>query len=161
MRDKRLYNVWACMKQRCQNPKHTAARWYYEKGIRVCDEWQSFKKFEKWALSNGYADDLTIDRIDSEKNYEPSNCRWVSRSENARGATHVSAKGRREIKPTGNYEIVYKVTNFFEVVEERGYSYRRAIQRLDEVRTNEKNSEGYYFKRKIDKNKEVGTIYFL
>lgn len=64
-RDKWLYNIWACMKQRCNNPKHTAAAWYHDKGIRVCEEWSdNFHAFQTWALANGYADDLTIDRID-------------------------------------------------------------------------------------------------
>lgn len=80
--NKRLYNIWACMKQRCNNPKHTAAAWYHDKGIRVCDEWLEYKTFEKWALENGYSDDLTIDRVDSGKNYEPSNCRWITIEEN-------------------------------------------------------------------------------
>ena len=83
----RLYNIWGCMKQRCNNPKHTAAAWYHDKGIRVCDEWNTnFKSFETWALCNGYADDLSIDRIDSDKNYCPENCRWIPIAENRRRA---------------------------------------------------------------------------
>lgn len=160
MRNKRLYNIWACMKQRCQNPKHTAAPWYYDKGIQVCSEWQTFEKFEKWALSNGYTDNLTIDRIDSQGNYEPSNCRWIPLRENLSRAICAPAKGKKEIKLTGNYEIVYRVIGLFEVVEERGYSYRMAIQRLRELEVNKKGS-GIYSKRKIDRSKEVGKVYFI
>lgn len=61
----------------------------------------------------------------------------------------------------GDYEIVYRVMGLFEVVEERGYSYRRAIQRLNELEKNVQRRRGYYIKRKIDKNKELGKTYFL
>lgn len=81
-KNKRLYNIWSCMKQRCNNPNNTAARWYHNKGIRVCKEWFSYDCFQEWALSNGYRDDLTIDRIDSDKNYCPENCQWIPLKEN-------------------------------------------------------------------------------
>lgn len=82
-KDKRLYNIWSCMRQRCNNPNHTAARWYHDKGIRVCPEWEhDFFAFQSWALEHGYENPLTIDRIDSDKGYSPDNCRWITRSEN-------------------------------------------------------------------------------
>lgn len=82
-KDKRLHNIWSCMRQRCNNPNHTAARWYHDKGIRVCPEWEhDFFAFQSWALEHGYENPLTIDRIDSDKGYSPDNCRWITRSEN-------------------------------------------------------------------------------
>lgn len=81
----RLYNVWRMMKQRCNNPKATRYKSYGGKGIRVCQEWEhNFAAFKTWAEANGYNDTLTIDRIDPMKNYEPNNCRWVTRAENNR-----------------------------------------------------------------------------
>lgn len=75
---KRLHNIWHGMKQRCNNPHATGYCYYGEKGIKVCKEWSAFLPFAKWALANGYTNSLSIDRIDSNKDYEPSNCRWVT-----------------------------------------------------------------------------------
>lgn len=97
MNNKRLYNIWACMKQRCNNPKHTAARWYHDRGIRVCQEWNdSFDAFESWSTQNGYADDLTIDRINPDGNYDPNNCRWVTLKENVHRARKPNAVTSRK-----------------------------------------------------------------
>ena len=71
------------MKTRCYNPSSNKYHAYGARGIKVCDEWKnSFKKFKEWALSNGYGDNLTIDRINNDGNYEPSNCRWVTNKQN-------------------------------------------------------------------------------
>ena len=89
---KRLKNIWYGMKRRCSHPSasdyiYGIADFYYLKGIRVCDEWSgSFDAFYAWAISHGYRDGLTIDRIDSDGDYTPSNCQWVTRSENCKKA---------------------------------------------------------------------------
>ena len=80
----RLYNVWSNMRQRCSNPKDAYWHVYGGKGVRVCDEWQDFETFRAWAQSHGFQSLLTIDRLDANSNYEPSNCEWVTRSENSR-----------------------------------------------------------------------------
>ncbi len=82
-----LYTCWQNMKARCSNPNLKVYRWYGAKGVKVCDEWLSYPVFKEWALSHGYQDTLTIERIDPNGNYEPSNCEWITQSENARRST--------------------------------------------------------------------------
>ena len=84
-RHTKLYGVWSTMKSRCNNPNNKSFKRYGDKGIKVCDEWvTSFKSFYDWALTAGYKDGLTIDRIDNSKGYNPDNCRWVTSSEQNR-----------------------------------------------------------------------------
>lgn len=77
----RVYAIWTNMKTRCLNSKNRAYRWYGAIGVRICPEWMDFKRFLEWALTSGYQDTLTIDRINPFGNYEPSNCRWIPKSE--------------------------------------------------------------------------------
>lgn len=80
----RLYVIWEGMKNRCYVPSCTTYHNYGKRGITVCEEWRnSFRAFREWALSNGYRDDLSIDRINVNGNYEPSNCRWATTKEQA------------------------------------------------------------------------------
>lgn len=78
----RTYSIWKHMKQRCYNSKSTNYKDYGARGIKICDEWKnSFESFHEWAIENGYSDDLTIDRINVNGDYEPNNCRWATEKE--------------------------------------------------------------------------------
>lgn len=80
----RLYRIWRCMKFRCYQKTHPAYKRYSSKNIIVCDEWKNdYLQFREWALNSGYKDNLCLDRIDNDGNYNPSNCRWATRIQNA------------------------------------------------------------------------------
>lgn len=85
---KRLHNIWGNMKTRCRKPKSKDFIRYGAKGVNICDEWCKFINFYNWALENGYTEELTIDRKDSNGNYCPENCEWVTKTYNSRKTSH-------------------------------------------------------------------------
>lgn len=95
--DSRLHHIWMCMKSRCNYQKNKRFKDYGERGVVVCEAWSdSFESFRDWALSNGYRDDLTLDRIDVNGDYSPENCRWASvyvQANNKRNNRRISVGG--------------------------------------------------------------------
>lgn len=86
----RLYRIYHNMKSRCLNENVPCYGYYGGKGIGICSEWlNSFTSFYEWALCNGYADDLTLERIDVSSDYSPSNCRWIPMVEQAKNKTRT------------------------------------------------------------------------
>lgn len=93
---KSLYNAWLNMKTRCNNPNFIEYERYGGRGIKYCSEWEFFDNFMDWALKNGYQEikdingrtKLSLDRINNDGNYEPSNCRWATRIEQARNKSN-------------------------------------------------------------------------
>lgn len=93
----RLYSIWSNMKTRCYDKSNKTYEKYGARGIRVCDEWlNSYEAFKAWAVSNGYDESLSIDRIDVNGDYCPQNCRWVDavvQANNRTNTLYVSAHG--------------------------------------------------------------------
>ena len=84
-----LYMVWKTMRQRCYNPKQHDYKWYGAKGVTVCEAWNDYATFRKWAFENGYKAGLTIDRIDFNREYSPDNCRWITIQEQQKNKSNV------------------------------------------------------------------------
>lgn len=100
--DTRIYSIWKDMRRRCNNPKRRNYKDYGGRGISVCDEWDSFLEFYNWSIENGYEDYLSIDRIDSNGNYNPENCRWANSSQQ-----NSNTRKNKSFKATSPEGIVF------------------------------------------------------
>ena len=118
------------MKCRCYRNKETAYKYYGDRGIIVCDEWlNDFQAFYDWAMANGYDDTLTIDRIDVNGNYEPSNCRWVSRKvqmNNTRRNHLITYNGKTQTIAQWAEELNIKQNTLLYRIR-RGWSIEKAL----------------------------------
>lgn len=140
----KLYIAWSRMKSRCYNigdPHHY--KYYISKGIVVCDEWHLYENFEKWAMSNGYDEGLTIERIDPTKSYSPENCCWIeSKFQNRNRTNSVAITINGETKTFGEWQSLTGVKeSTIRMRMKRGYfgedliykgTLRRKIEKLDD-----------------------------
>lgn len=116
----RLFHIWNAMRNRCGNSASPNYYLYGGRGIKVCDEWKSsFVPFYEWAITHGYADNLSIDRIDVNGNYEPSNCRWATVIQQAR-----NKRNTRLVEYHGEKKML------IEWAEILGLNYRRIVSRI-------------------------------
>ena len=96
----RLYRILHHVKDRCYRTKNKDYQHYGDRGIKVCQEWlDDFMSFYNWAINNGYQENLTIDRIDVNGNYEPDNCRWVdqkTQTNNKRNSVYLTYEGKTQ-----------------------------------------------------------------
>lgn len=126
----RLYKAWQSMKMRCTNPNNHNYENYGGRGIKLCEEWREFTPFKEWALNNGYDDTLTIDRIDVNGNYEPSNCRWTTiavQNNNKRNNRFVTYNGRTQTVSQWAEELNINRDTIYTRLN-RGWSEERALQ---------------------------------
>lgn len=109
----RLYRIYYAMRQRCYNLKYSRYFDYGGRGIKICDEWKNdFMNFYNWAMENGYRDGLTIDRIDVNGNYEPNNCRWITKEAqqgNTRKSRFIEYNGEK--KTLAEWSRIIKVSS--------------------------------------------------
>lgn len=120
----RLYGIWRDMKSRCHNPKSPKHKVYFDRNITVCDEWANdFEIFYYWAINNGYSEELTIDRIDNEKGYQPDNCRWTTQLEQQR-----NKRNNHNIHYNGE---THCLTEWCELL---GLNYRKTKSRINNLK---------------------------
>lgn len=122
-RSTRLYSIHANMKQRCYNPKNKRYKNYGGRGIIICPEWlgnNGFENFYNWAVHNGYKENLTIDRINNNGNYEPLNCRWANSKE-------------QRLNTTNNHKLTYngKTLTAYEWSKITGINYKCILSRIN------------------------------
>lgn len=131
-----LYNRYMKMKARCYNKKNTHYKYYGGKGVKICDEWlgeNGFLAFEKWSLENGYSPELSIDRINVNGDYEPSNCRWTTSKVQSNNTTY------NRVYIIDNQKLTLK-----QISEKFNIPYARLHKRV--------HSYGYTIEQAIEKN---------
>ena len=140
----RLNRIYSNMKSRCYNPKKEHYENYGGRGISVCEEWLNtkhaegfrhcsigFQAFRKWALENGYAENLSLDRIDTNGNYEPSNCRWVTQKEqcnNTRTNVMLTYKGQAKTINQWCEELGMNTRQVWNRIFRLGWSVEKALE---------------------------------
>lgn len=117
--DRGLQHRWRTMMGRCYKPNFISYPNYGGRGIGVCDDWHDYDTFAEWAYNNGYKSKLHIDRIDTNGNYEPNNCRFVTRKEN-----------NRNRRITLKYEYNGEIKSLGEICEENNARYKTVWQRM-------------------------------
>lgn len=115
----RIWSIWVNMKDRCERKSNKSFMYYGGKGIKVCDEWKKdFKSFYNWSMLNGYTDELTIDRINCQGDYEPNNCRWETMKKQVRN---------RSITKKAKYKGT--IISIGEIAELEGINYQKAYEK--------------------------------
>ena len=129
----RLYRIWLNMKQRCNNPNNKDYAHYGNRGIKVCTEWEnSFDSFRDWAIENGYAAELTLDRKNNDRGYCPDNCRWATRKEQVNNRSNNLTFTYKGITHTlVEWSEIYGINSstLHDRVMRLGYSFEEAISK--------------------------------
>lgn len=151
-----LYRRWINMRSRCNNSNSTKYHLYGGKGIKVCAEWENnFLSFYNWSIKNGYKKGLTLDRINGNDNYKPSNCRWVTYKIQSRNTTQ-----NHMLTYNGQTKCIYEWAEYLGISKKmlserirRGWSIERALN------TPNVKKNGYNFGKYIQKYKRGDIPY--
>lgn len=126
----RLYRIWSGMKNRCSNSNLREYPQYGGRGITICDEWMAFEEFYSWAKQSGYRDDLTIERVDVNGNYEPANCKWIPLGKQALNRTNtlfVTFKGKKRALKGLCRELRLSYPMVFNRIKYLGWTTEKAL----------------------------------
>ena len=139
-----IYRAYICMKDRCLNPNNSSYKRYGGRGISICKEWlgeEGFLNFYNWAINNGHKDNLSIDRIDNNGNYEPSNCRWVDKLAQANNRSkNKIITYKNESHTLSNWARVLNIPYY--LLQSRiknGMCFEKAIKNVDYRKCRSKN----------------------
>lgn len=138
-----LYRVFANMKIRCYNKNSKSFKNYGGRGIKICDEWLAgFENFYNWALQNGYKKGLTIERINNDGDYAPSNCKWITKSEQPKNRTNclkITYNGKTQILKEWCDELNLDYKLIHGRIRSKGWTFERAIN--TPVNVNKRNKK--------------------
>lgn len=146
----KLYSVYISIKKRCNNKNHHAFKDYGGRGISLSMVWNNYEVFRDWALANGYEEGLSLDRIENDGNYEPSNCRWVTQkiqviNKRIRKSAKGLPSGVRSRGKTFSAEIcvnyILKYLGTFKTIQEASEAYQKARKERDEMYYKEFNNK--------------------
>lgn len=127
----RLYKIWSRMIWRCERPSYKFYKDYGGRGITVCPDWHSFKRFKEWANDNGYSDGLSLDRIDNNRGYSPNNCRWATpkqQANNRRDNVKIEYQGEERTIAEWADRFGFNYPRFYQALK-RGYTIDRYIEK--------------------------------
>lgn len=135
-----IYTCWKDMIHRCENPRHASYPDYGGRGIKICEEWHEPKIFYDWSISHGWKKGLTLDRIDNDRDYEPSNCRWTTwevQANNKRKNHSITYNGKTQTIAQWSIECDIPYDTLYSRIAKRGWNIERAlttpVKRKDDV----------------------------
>ena len=156
----RLYRTWCHMKGRCNCKTDNSYKHYGGRGIKICNEWDdSYEAFKKWAMDNGYTDSLTIERIDVNGNYEPSNCRWATQSEqcrNKRKTIYVTCDGETKTLANWAEDLGVSYYTLHKRIKYLGFSPERVVS--EAVKSHKHSNALFSFNGEVHKLGEWAKI---
>lgn len=124
-----VYGAWKNMEYRCENPEHEYYHIYGGRGIKVCPEWKEFDSFLEWSISNGHEKGLSLERIDNDGDYEPSNCKWATIAEQNNNRSSITF-----ITIDGTTKNAYEWCEVYDI-NYMTFLSRRNIYKWDEVKS--------------------------